>query len=249
MPASASILLVSAGLRVASLDLCADEYLLLLARPAEIASVSRLSHDPADSPLWRSARRFPAHGGGLEQVLRDGPTLLLSTGGGGRGTAAIADKAGIRVLTLPYPQAIGDVDAAIVRVARALGDPARANGWRRRLARLRAAPVPQRDSIFLGGSGMSVSAGSLAAQWMALGGFRQRALPGGRATLELLATRPPAVLLRSTYRAGQMSLGQRWLGHPLARRSPAQAIATDGRVWTCAGPLMLGEIERLRGLL
>ena len=248
MPASASLLLASAGLRVASLDLCADEYLLLLARPADIASVSRLSHDAADSPLWRHARRFPAHGGGLEQIVGKRPTLLLVTGGGGRGTAAIAGKAGIRVLTLPYPQTIGDVEAAMVRVASALGDPARANSWRRRLARLRAAPLPQRDAIFLGGGGMSVSAGSLGAQWMALGGFRQRALPGGRATLELLATRPPAVLLRSSYRAGQLSLGQRWLDHPLARSSRARAIATDGRPWTCAGPLMLGELERLRGL-
>ena len=49
MPVSASLLAASAGLRVASLDLCADEYLLLLARSGEIASVSRLSHDPADS--------------------------------------------------------------------------------------------------------------------------------------------------------------------------------------------------------
>ena len=47
MPVSASLSAVSAALRVASLDLCADEYLLLLARPSEIASVSRLSHDPA----------------------------------------------------------------------------------------------------------------------------------------------------------------------------------------------------------
>lgn len=248
MPVSASILLASAGLRVASLDLCADEYLLLLARPSEVASVSRLSHDPADSPLWRSARRFPAHGGGLEQVLGKRPTLLLATGGGGRGTAAIAGKANIRVLTLPHARDIGDVERAMVKFAQALGDPARATGWRRRLARLRAKPVRQREAIFLGGGGLSVGAGSLAAQWMALGGFRQRGLPGGRATLELLATRPPAVLLRSTYRAGQVSLGQRWLDHPLARRSPAQAIATDGRPWTCAGPLMLDEIERLRGL-
>jgi iron complex transport system substrate-binding protein len=83
---------------------------------------------------------------------------------------------------------------------------------------------------------------------MALAGLRQRALPGGRATLETLATRPPQVLLRSTYRRGQQSLGQRWLDHPLIRRTTARAIDSDGRPWTCAGPLMLSEIERLRGL-
>ena len=48
MPAFASLLAASAALRVASLNMCTDEYLLLLARPSEIASVSRLSRDPAD---------------------------------------------------------------------------------------------------------------------------------------------------------------------------------------------------------
>ena len=248
MPVSASLLSASLGLRVASLDLCADEYLLLLARPHEIAAVSRLSHDPADSPLWRTARRFPAHGRGLEAIVGERPTQLLAMGGGGRATAAIAQRLKIASLTLDYPQSIGDVEATMVRVARALGDVRRADAWRRRLARLRARAPAQRDAIFLGGGGMSLAAGSLGAQWMALAGLRQRAVPGGRATLELLATRPPQVLLRSTYRRGQVSLGQRWLDHPLARRSTARTISTDGRPWTCSGPLMLGEVERLRGL-
>ncbi|MDQ3140287.1 MAG: hypothetical protein M3Q15_06135, partial [Pseudomonadota bacterium] len=102
--------------------------------------------------------------------------------------------------------------------------------------------------IFLSGGGASVTARSLGAQWMALAGFRQRALPNGRATLEILATRPPTVVLRSTYRRSQPSLGQRWLNHPLALRSGARTIDSDGRPWTCAGPMMVGEIERLRGL-
>ncbi len=53
MPGFASLLAASAAVRVASLNMCTDEYLLLLARPQEIASVSRLSRDPADSSLWR----------------------------------------------------------------------------------------------------------------------------------------------------------------------------------------------------
>jgi len=235
-------------LRAASLDLCADEYLLLLARPSEIASVSRVAQDPADSALWRKARRFPANRRELESVIGTRPTLLLSMGGGGRATSLIAERLHIRTMTLRYPASIGEVEATMVRVATALGDARRADGWRGRLARLEASPLPQRDTIFLSGGGNSVAAGSLGAQWMALGGFSQRSLPGGRATLETLATTPPQVLLRSTYRRYQPSLGQRWLDHPLARRSTARTIDTDGRPWTCAGPLMLAEIERLRGL-
>ena len=248
MLVSASLSAASAALRVASLDLCADEYLLLLARPAEIASVSRLSHDPADSPLWRSARRHPANRGNLESALAARPTLLLTMGGGGRATPLIARRLGIRTIALPYPSTIAGVEATMIEVATALGEPRRADGWRRRLAALRSSRPSQRDAIFLTGGGDSLSASSLGAEWMRLAGLAQRPLPGGRASLETLTVHPPQLLLRSTYRRAQLSLGQRWLNHPLVRRSASRRIDTDGRPWTCAGPLMLGEIERLSAL-
>jgi iron complex transport system substrate-binding protein len=85
---------------------------------------------------------------------------------------------------------------------------------------------------------------------MALAGMRQRAMQGDRVSLETLLTAPPAVLLRSDYRAGQYSSGQRWLAHPLARRPlGARIVATDGRRWTCMGPLLVDEIHRLRASL
>lgn len=248
MAVFASLLAASAALRIASLDLCADEYLLLLAHPHEIASVSRLAHDPEDNVLWRAARPYPANDGTIEDVIGHRPSLLITTRGGGRATGVIATRLDVRVLALPYPTSISDVESAMIRVARALGDVHRADGWRRRLARLTTTRPRPLDAIFLSGGGNSVAPGSPSAEWMALAGFRQRALPGGRATLETLVARPPAVLLRSTYRRGQQSLGQRWLDHPLVRHTAARAIDTDGRPWTCAGPLMLGEIERLRSI-
>jgi iron complex transport system substrate-binding protein len=82
---------------------------------------------------------------------------------------------------------------------------------------------------------------------MALAGLRQRPLPGDRVPLETLIARPPALLLRSDYRAGQYSGGQRWLAHPAARHAtPLRTVPTDGRRWTCMGPLLIEEIERLR---
>ena len=73
MPGFASLLAASA-VRVASLNMCTDEYLLLLAQPQQIASVSRLSRDPADSSLWRLGQRFPGNRGDLESALRTSPT-------------------------------------------------------------------------------------------------------------------------------------------------------------------------------
>jgi iron complex transport system substrate-binding protein len=249
MPGFASLLAASAAIRVASLNMCTDEYLLLLARPQQIASVSRLSRDPADSSLWRIGQRFSGNRGDLESALKTRPNLLLTMGGGGKSTAMIAGRMGLRTIDLPFPMTIGDVAANMDRVAAALGQRTRASTWKRKLERLQAVRLPSRDAIFLGAGGNSVGAQSVEAEWMRLAGLRQRALPGGRATLELLATRPPEILLRSTYRRTERSLGQVWLDHPLARPKASKLVAVDGRPWTCAGPLMLGEIERLRASL
>ncbi|HXG82018.1 MAG TPA: hypothetical protein VNJ05_09485 [Sphingomicrobium sp.] len=249
MPGFASLLAASAAVRAASLNMCTDEYLLLLARPQEIASVSRLSRDPSDSSLWRIGQRFPGNRGDLESALRTRPNLLITMGGGGRATAMIARRMGLKTLDLPFPMTIADVAANMDRVASALGDPSRSLRWRQKLARLRSRTLSSRDAIFLGAGGNSVGAQSVEAEWMRLAGLRQRALPGGRATLELLATRPPAVLLRSSYRRTERSLGQVWLDHPLAKPKASKIVAVDGRPWTCAGPLMLGEVEKLRRAL
>jgi len=242
-------LFVSAALRVASINMCTDEYLLLLAKPQEIASVSRLSRDPADSSLWRLGQRYPGNRGDLESALKSRPNLLITMGGGGKSTSLIATKLGLRTLDLPFPMSIGDVAANMDRVANALGEPRRSLPWKRHLARLQAAHPHPQDAIFLGAGGNSVGARSVEADWMMLAGLRQRALPSGRATLELLATRPPAVLLRSAYRRSERSLGQEWLAHPLARPASAKIVTVDGRPWTCAGPLMIGEVEHLRSRL
>ena len=246
MAAFASLLAASALVRVASLNLCSDEYLLLLARSGEVVGVTRLSQDPEESVLTPAARRLPGNRGRIEDVLGQRPTLVLTMSGGGRSSKAIAHALHLPVLDLPQPASLDDVAANLRRVAAALGDPRRATPWVARLTRLRSTQPPQRDAIWLGGGGLSVTPGSLAAQWLALAGLRQRSLPGGRATIETLVTRPPAFLVTSNYRAGQMSLGQRWLGHPLLARLPSRRLVADGRRWTCAGPLMITEIERIR---
>lgn len=247
MPASGLALAASAALRAASLNLCTDEYLLLLARPEEIVSISHLSRDPRESTLWRQARRHPANNGSLESAVGRRPTLILTMGGGGRATALIAGRLGMRVLDLPFPSSLDDLERQAVAVATALGDGRRAEPLRRALAQLRSErPRRVRDAAFLSGGGLSVPAGSLAAEWMELAGARQRSLPGNRLDLETLATNPPKLLIQSNYRSGQTSRDQAWLRHPLVRRLSGRTIMTDGRPWTCAGLPMIAEVRRLR---
>jgi iron complex transport system substrate-binding protein len=234
--------------RVASLNLCTDELVLALAAPRQIASVTYLAQQPAETPLWRQARLYPRNDGSLLSVAGLRPDLVVTMGGGGADRLRIADRLGIRTLDLPFAQSLGDVARSVRRLASALGrEQAGAALLRRMAAMISGAPHRRRDAIWLGGGGRTVAASGLEAQWMALAGLAQRAMPGDRVPLETLIVRPPAILLRSDYRDGQYSAGQRWLSHPAARLARgARTVPTDGRLWTCMGPLLIDEIYRLR---
>lgn len=250
MAASALLLAASASVRAASLNLCTDEYLLLLARPGQIAGISYLARDPRESALWRQARRYPGNRGSIEEVLPLRPTLLLTSAGGGRASAMLARRSGMRTLDVPYPADLDGVARNLSKIAAALGNSQRARPWLKRLAALRnSAPSVSTDSIWISGGGFSLAPHSLGVQWMRLAGLQQRPLPGGRATLETLLTAPPKILVKSDYRSLEMSGGNRWLSHPIVRHAGARQVVTDGRPWTCLGPLMIPEIERLKGVL
>ena len=244
MPASALLL----GASVASLNLCTDELLLALAAPEQIVSVTHLAHNPAETTLWRQARRYRQNDGSLLSIVGLKPDLVITMGGGARDRARIAHRLGIKTLNLPYPERLADVELAIATVAAALGRPQVGRQWLNRIDVLkRTRPARSADTIWLGGGGRSVATTGLAADWMRLAGFRQRPLKGDRVSLEQLLIRAPSVLLRSDYRAGQYSGEQRWLMHPLAKGTArSRTVATDGRAWTCMGPPMVDEIIRLR---
>ena len=115
-PAAAPDPVPGAPLRVASLNLCTDELLLSLADPGQIVSVTHLSQQEAETPLWREARRHPLNDGSLVSAARHRPDLVLAMGGGARDRLRIAERLGIRTLDLPFPASLDDGD--ILRLSR-----------------------------------------------------------------------------------------------------------------------------------
>ncbi len=223
------------------MNLCSDELLLALADPRDIISVTHLARDPRESAQWQAARRYPANDGNLLSVIALRPALIITMGGGGRDQARIAARIGARLIALPLPATLDDVAAGITAVAAAVGRPERGRAMIARIDRLRAASPAPRDAIFIDGSGRTIAPDGAAAGWLALAGLRQRAVAGDRVDREQLLRDPPAILVESDYRAGEMT---RQSALPIPPR--ARHLRTDGRRWTCLGPSLLPEIERLR---
>lgn len=236
---------------VVSLNLCTDELVLLVARPEQVRGVSYLSHLREESALWRRARGYRANDGSMLAAAALRPALVVTMGSAGRDQARLAAAVGAKLLVVPYPANLADIAASVRSVGRATGNTARAETIVAAMqSAIASAPRDATDAMWLDGAGRTLSPSSLGATWLRLAGLAQRSVAGDQMTLEAMLTRPPAVVVQSRYRAGQMSSATGWLRHPAARRlARGRTLATDGRRWTCAGPTLLPEVLRLRQVL
>ncbi len=237
----------AAPTRIVSLNLCTDEYLLITARPDQIASISRLGADAQESPLSGRARDRATNSGHLGDVLGQQPDLVLTMGASPQ-DVALAARLGISLIALPYPQSPADVARQVQQIAALVGNPAAGAAFAHDVQSLGltapAAPIP---ALMLGGGGLAPAMGGLAAGWLRLAGLQQR--QSGPVAMEALLANPPAVLVINKYRPGQFSQPNAWTSHPALARLRSRRVGTDGRAFLCGGAAMPAEIRRLRAAL
>lgn len=226
--------------RVASLGLCTDELVLLLAAPDQVATISFLGTDSAETPL---AQAHPANDGSLESALVHNPDLIVTGGPVNARAAALARQIGMTVIDLPPPQTMAGLERNIRQLGQALDRAPRATaliGWMRRLIGDR--PDVQRPALSIQPGGFAGGSQGLSATLLAHAGIALQDSPEPRLNRERLLIDPPALYVRSAYRRAQFSLAQSW--QPPVSATPN--IWLDGRVWTCAGPLTAIDIARLK---
>lgn len=111
--------------RVASLNLCTDQLLLMLAEPGQIVGISPLTRDCWNAVLCEQAQHVPVLRPTAENVVASHPDVVL----GGVYTAAVAMQAGreggAQVIALPPARSLTDIPAQIMVVANAIGVPER----------------------------------------------------------------------------------------------------------------------------
>lgn len=236
----------AAPARVASLGLCTDELVLLLAEPDQLVSVSFLGRDLRETPLAPKARSLHSNDGRFSSVAHLKPDLVITGGAVNRFARELAERTGTRVVDVPPPLTLAELRNNIRTVAAALGHPARGAAliaWMD--AKLGTTPGEAHDALMVVAGGLTPDDHSIAAELLAHAGIRQMVMPSSRVTLEGLVAAPPPLLILSRYRADQFSLPQDWLGTAtrLSQRKPAYV---DGRLWSCPGPLAAADVARLR---
>lgn len=248
----------SAPPRVASINLCTDQLLLLLADPAQILTVSWLSADPQESTMARLAARFPLNYGTAEELLRFDPDVVLAGTLTSDFTRRLLERLGYRVVEIAPADSVADIAANVERIAGAIGQRARgaalAGSLRRRRAELsRAAGRHRVDAVVLRPGGFTVGRGTLADELMALAGLDNVAADRGldrwgSLSVETLVRSRPALLILSGYRRDEASLANTVFDHPalrrLAERTPS--LTVPAAEWACGLPQSLDSVVAMR---
>lgn len=132
---------------LASINLCADQLLLLLADENQIRSLSNLSHEEAGSFFYIRARKFPVNEGHAEQILNLQPDIVIVGQYSNSHTVEMLREVGLTVRTLPIADTVEAVLANIVQVAEWVGKKERGDnivaGLRDRLALIQPPQEPR----------------------------------------------------------------------------------------------------------
>jgi len=237
--------------RVASINLCTDEYLLLLADRAQILSVTKLGADVQETALAARAKGVIVNNGRLSSIITHKPDLVITGGTAEPFSQALSQHLRIATINLPPAETTDDVRRNIRTLAHALGQEPRGEQL---IARYNAL-LTNNDKhkvrgVLVEGGGYTVPANGLAAAYLRAAGIEQIDA-GGKLSYEMLLRAPPEVVVLSRYRQGQASTYQQWFAHPaLARlRQHAQFISMDGRSWTCLGPMAAESLPAFRKAL
>jgi iron complex transport system substrate-binding protein len=225
--------------RIVSLNVCADQYLIALADPGQIAALSSNARDPGLSAAAGEARRFRILRRASEEVLAIRPDLIVGYPLGG-GTIAGAPPGQWRTLGVPDAPNYAAIQGQIRNVARAIGHADRGEALIARMDRaLAALPRARRGGVaaYYQRRGFLTGTGTLVDDLMQRVGLVNLAARLGKPVLaqvsleEMVAARPDWLIVESaTDRVADQ--GTEMLHHPALARIPRISLPQS---WTVCG--------------
>lgn len=240
--------------RVVSFNLCADQLVVALADPEQIAGLSPYATDPALSVVADKARAFRKADWQAESTILLQPDLVLVGPNDRSVTRRMLISQGLRVVETGF---VSDLDSArrqIREIAALLGHKDRGEALIMDLERARArladaAPKGNRTALVVERGGYTQGPSSLAATLLAEAGLKPPAgAPagyGGFIALEkFLVLKPDLVFLKDPPSAAT-DQGAMFLVHPALRDlyPPERRVALPTRYTMCGGPALVAAFD------
>lgn len=237
--------------RIVSLNLCADQYLMALADPGQIAALTPYARDPQMSAGARQAQRLPVARGHAEEVFSLSPDLILASPFRQREALAAVEVGRVPVVDVPPAESYDDIVAQIRSVARAVGHIERGEALIRRMnAALAALPRPGKRAVaaYYQRRGYMTGTHTLIDELMGRVGLINLAEKLGKPALarvsleEMVAARPDYLIVESaTDRIADQ--GTEMLHHPALAGIPRLRLP---QAWTvCGGPAYVAAARSL----
>ncbi len=251
----ASVSSADAPKRIVSLSVCADQYLLGMVEPHQIAALSEDAHNPRISLQHEKAKDIPTTRGSAEEILLLNPDLVIANRWRGVKTTEILRQSDIPVLMLSLPVTFEDIQAETHKVAQALGEEERAETL---LSDLKQAlngqdqAKTQTAAYFMPG-GYSAGQNTFVETVIHAAGYRNLASELGMKgwsslSLEELVLDKPDLLVMSFFKRGRHSLSTRLRQHSALQEfiKTTPVIDVPDKYWACGGWFLFEAINYLK---
>ena len=241
--------------RIVSMNVCTDQWLLLLAKRERIASITWLGADPEESPLAALARGIPLNYGQSEEIIPLQPDLILAGTYTARFSVDLLQQRGFQVERIAPAESLTQLRAGMRRVAELIGASERGEAllaeFDLALAQL-APPDNLRPSVLIyAGKGYATGANSLGTDLMEAVGLSNQAAQLGLdystyVELESLLRQPPELLVISVYHPNAPSLATRYLQHPALLAGLSKVIELPARLLSCTPSALVQAAQQLQ---
>jgi iron complex transport system substrate-binding protein len=243
--------------RVVSINLCADELLLALADPGQIASLSVYATDPDLSTVVAEAAAFPHHAASAESVVALAPDLVLAGRFTKRDTRDMLTRLGYRLELLDAPRSIADSEKQISRMAALLGHPDRgaaliADIEAARARAAAAAPSVKPTAANYQRRGYVAGSDTLMSELLGIAGFadaggKLAGRTGGFVPLEKVVASPPDYIVVASADLAAHDEGSALLAHPalMSLYPENRRIVLPPKLTVCGGPSLPLALDRV----
>ncbi len=243
--------------RVVSMNLCTDQFSMLLAGKDQLVSVSKLASDPSLSVMSEEAKPFPVNFGGAEEIYLMNPDLVIAGTYTTQTTVQMLRGLGITVVQVPPVRTIPDIARELRRLGKVLGREQRAETLAHQFETeiqqlIDAQPDDRARAGVYYANGYTAGDSSLVNELVTTAGLQNIANSLGlegisKLPLELLILEEPQLLVEGTQFSDKPALAFELLAHPALKRTLGNSgrVMIEDKYTICGLPFVTQAISKL----